>query len=340
MKNQRNVRRRQIVQRCTLQIGMALVCVAGVHAQTAKDAASPNPTAVTIEAFGDFFSGTKPVNTQLSKVFFYRPTSVLAPQPVNIYLDGRYHTSLLRGGFSETCLIPGALAVQSALDDASRQHHGKMEAGQKIQFDAGKTVYLRLQESAYAPPSLQVVNAAIAQAELRNIRRQIHTVSRAKVTRECVDGVEVAAPPAPAPAQVPVPVPKPRADRKFALQTDALFEFGKSELRASGYNAIEILVQKVKNEYRSVERIRVVGYTDAIGPKKLNSKLSEARAMTVAEQIRAGGLSPIKGIQTEGRGPAELVKTECGKEPTPKNKQCHEPNRRVEVVVYGIQNPQ
>lgn len=332
MKNQRNGRLRRIVQRCTLQMAMALTCVAGVHAQTAKDAANPSATPVTIEAFGDLFAGTKPVNSQLSKVFFYRPTSVLAPQPVNIYLDGRYHTSLLRGGFSETCVTPGTLAVQSALDDASRQHHGKMEAGQKIQFDAGKTIYLRLQESAYAPPSLQVMNAAIAQAELRNIRRQIHTVSRAKASRECVDGVEVAAPPAPA--------PKPPADRKFALQTDALFEFGKSELRASGYNAIEILVQKVKNEYRSVERIRVVGYTDAIGPKKLNSKLSEARAMTVAEQIRAGGLSPIKGVQTEGRGAAELVKTECGREPTPKNKQCHEPNRRVEVVVYGIQNPQ
>jgi len=330
MKYQRNWRLEQIVKRPMLQIAMVFACVAGAHAQAGKDAVTSNTTTVNIEAYGDSYSGTKPVNGQLSKAFFYRSASVLSPQPVNIYLDGRYHTSLLRGGFSETCMTPGALAVQSALDDASRQHIGKLEAGQKIQFDAGKTIYLRVQESAYAPPSLQVVNAAIAQAELRNIHRQIHTVSRAKSVKECVDGVEVAA----------IPASKLLADRKFALQADALFEFGKSELRASGYNAIEILVQKVKNEYRSVERIRVVGYTDAVGPKKLNSKLSEARALTVAEQIRAGGLSPSKGIQTEGRGPAELVKTDCGNEPTPKNKQCHEPNRRVEVVVYGNQNPQ
>lgn len=330
MKNQRNGRLRHVVQLRTLQMVMALACMSGVQAQNAKDAAGTHVTSVTIEAFGEAFAGTKPVNGQLSKVFFYRTSAGLAPQPINIYLDGRYHTSLLRGGFSETCVAPSTLAVQSALDDASRQHHGKMEAGQKIQFDAGKTIYLRLQESAYAPPNLQVVNPTIAQAELRNTRRQIHTVSRANAVRECVDGIEVATPPA----------PKPLADRKFALQADALFEFGKSELRASGYNAIEILVQKVKNEYRSVERIRVVGYTDAIGPQKLNMKLSQARAMTVAEQIRAGGLSPIKGIHTEGRGAAELVKTECGKEPSPKNKQCHEPNRRVEVVVYGNQNPQ
>jgi OOP family OmpA-OmpF porin len=114
-----------------------------------------------------------------------------------------------------------------------------------------------------------------------------------------------------------------------------LFEFGKAELRASGYNAIEIMVQKVKSEFKSVERIRVVGYTDAIGPKKLNRKLSQERAITVAEQIKAGGVNPTKGIQTEGRGALELVKANCDNKPTPKNKQCHAPNRRVEIIVLG-----
>ncbi|MGV0960183.1 MAG: OmpA family protein [Limnohabitans sp.] len=287
-------------------------------------------SAVDIEAYGELFTSTKPVSAQLSKVFFYRPAAVWAPQPVNIYLDGRYHTSLLRGGFSETCMLPGTVAVQAVLDDASRQHQGKQEAGQRMQLDAGKTIYLRLQESAYAPPGLQVVNAAAAQMELKNIRRQIHTVSRAKAVRECVDDTQAAA--------TPAPVAKPKPEQKFALETDALFEFGKSEMRAAGYNAIEVLLHKVKTDYRVVERIRVIGYTDAIGPTKLNRKLSEERAITVAEQIRAGGVNPVKSMQTEGRGAAELVKTDCANEPTPKNKQCHAPNRRVEVVVFGVRN--
>lgn len=297
------------------------------HAQAGKDAATSSPS-VNIEAYGDVFAKATPVAGHLSKVLVYRPNTALAPQPVNIYLNGSYHTSLLKGGFSEFCAVPGPFAVQSVLDDAGRQHLGKQDAGQRLQFDAGKTLFLRLQETAYAPPSLQVVNAAAAQMELKNTRRQIHTISRVKAVRDCEDGVEVAALPVAAPV-------KPSPERKYALEADALFEFGKSELRASGYNAIEILVHNVKSEYKSVERIRVIGYTDAIGPNKLNRKLSEDRAITVAEQIRAGGVNPSKGMQTEGRGPAELVKTDCGNQPTPKNKQCHAPNRRVEIVVLG-----
>ena len=316
--------------RLKLAVALLVVCAATAQAQTGKDAATAGTSSVDIEAYGELFASTKPVSAQLSKVFFYRTATVLAPQPVNIYLDGRYHTSLLRGGFSETCMLPGSMSVQSALDDASRQHQGKQEPGQRIQFDAGKTLYLRLQESAYAPPTLQIVNPAAAQVELKNIRRQIHTVSRVKTVRDCVDEIQV--------ATVPPPVVKPKPEQKFALETDALFEFGKSEMRAAGYNAIEILLHKVKTDYRVVERIRVIGYTDAIGPKKLNRKLSEERAITVAEQIRAGGVHPVKSMQTEGRGAAELVKTDCANEPTPKNKQCHAPNRRVEVIVFGVRN--
>ncbi len=306
---------------------MWVASAVAAHAQAGKETANASPS-VNIEAYGEAFTKATPVAGHLSKVLVYRPPSALAPQPVNIYLNGSYHTSLLKGGFSEFCAVPGSFAVQSVLDDASRQHQGKQEAGQRLQFDAGKTLFLRLQESAYAPPSLQVVNAAAAQVELKNTRRQIHTVSRVKAVRECEDGVEVA----PLPVAAPV---KPSPERKYALEADALFEFGKAELRGAGYNAIELLVHNVKSEYTTVERIRVIGYTDAIGPQKLNRKLSEDRALTVAEQIRAGGVNPSKGIQTEGRGPAELVKTNCGNQPTPQNKQCHAPNRRVEIVVLG-----
>jgi OmpA-OmpF porin, OOP family len=300
-----------------------------VWAQTNKDASANTPVNVSIEAYGELFAKATPVAGHLSKVFIYRASAVPTPQPINIYLDGRYHTSLLKGGFSEFCAIPGAVAVQAVLDDASRQHLGKKDSGQRLQFEPGKTLYLRLQESAYAPPSLQLVNAAAAQTELKNVRRQIHTVSRAKAVRECEDGVET-----PVAAAAPV-VAKSEPERKYALEADALFEFSKAELRASGYNAIEIMVQKVKSEFKSVERIRVVGYTDAIGPKKLNRKLSQERAVTVAEQIKAGGVNPTKGIQTEGRGALELVKADCDNKPTPKNKQCHAPNRRVEIIVLG-----
>jgi OmpA-OmpF porin, OOP family len=316
--------------------GLALtvfILTACAQVKTDKEPVSAQTTPVSIEAYGEPFTKSKAVAAQQSKFVVYRSNMVFTSQPINIYLNGSYHTSLLKGGFSEGCLAPGSLSMQTILDDASRQHTGKLEPGQRFQFDGGKTIYLRIQESSLVAPVLQVVNPATAQSELKNTRRQIHTVSRAKALKDCMDAEEVAPL---APVVAAVVVPKNDPEYKYALEADTLFNFGKSELRATGYNVIEGLVQKVKKEYKLVEHIRVEGYTDAIGSKKINDKLSQDRANTVAEQLRAGGLTPSKGIRTVGRGSTELIITECGNTPTQKNKQCQAPNRRVEVLVVGI----
>jgi OOP family OmpA-OmpF porin len=133
----------------------------------------------------------------------------------------------------------------------------------------------------------------------------------------------------------PPAAPKPPVPREYALETDALFEFGKAEIRASGYNAIESLVQRLLQDFSSVERIRVIGFTDPIGSAAFNKKLSQNRADVVAHQIGSRNIPIARGIEAEGRGPIELVKTGCGNKPTPENKLCHAPNRRVMVVITG-----
>jgi OOP family OmpA-OmpF porin len=106
-------------------------------------------------------------------------------------------------------------------------------------------------------------------------------------------------------------------------------------MRASGFNAIENLVQRLRQDYTSVDRIRVVGYTDPIGSVAFNRKLSQERADVVANQIATRNIKTNRGIDTEGRGPIELAKTGCSNTATPENKICHAPNRRVVVVVTG-----
>jgi OOP family OmpA-OmpF porin len=170
--------------------------------------------------------------------------------------------------------------------------------------------------------------AAQTKAEIEATRRQIHTISRAKAALTCGQPAAVA-------VVTPPPPPKPPAPREYALETDALFEFGKAEIRASGYNAIESLVQRLLQDFSSVERIRVVGYTDPIGSAAFNKKLSQQRADVVARQIASRNIPIERGIEAEGRGSIELVKTGCGNTPTPENKICHAPNRRVMVVITG-----
>jgi OOP family OmpA-OmpF porin len=304
------------------------------RAQATSPPESEPATAVTIEPFGARYALAAAAPLQQARIFVYRQGPAAKEEPVNIYLNGRYHTSLLRGGYSEFCAAAGTVAVQAVLADASQMHTGKQGAGQTWTFQSGKTLFLKVQEAG----RLAEVPAEQAQRELSSTAQQIHTVSRAPL-------VEVCQMPAPVLAQAPVvhvpmpvsvlPPPKQTVPRLYALESDALFEFGKAELRASSYNTIEIMAQKLKQDFRSVERIRVVGHSDAIGPAKLNTKLSMERAKVVAQQLQERGLKPTKGFKTEGEGSVHLVKLRCGNKPTPENKLCHAPNRRVEIVVTG-----
>lgn len=281
------------------------------------------PLRITIDPFGEPYTTAAVANVAQTRVYVYRSSQVPNAAPVNIYLNGQYHASLLRGGFTEFCAAPGAVNIKAALDDAARLHLSKLDAGQRLPLAAGQTLFLKVDESKL--PSLLLVSGTEAQTkpEMLDTRRQIHTISRAKTAITCKE-------PAPVVAE-----PKPPVPREYALETDALFEFGKAEIKASGFNAIETLVQRLRQDFSSVERVRVVGYTDPIGSPAFNKKLSQDRADVVARQIASRNLQIERGIETEGRGSIELAKTGCRNTPTAENKLCHAPNRRVVVVITG-----
>jgi OOP family OmpA-OmpF porin len=278
-----------------------------------------------IDSFGEPHTTALAANAAQTRIYVYRSSQVPNDAPVNIYLNGQYHASLLRGGFTEFCAAPGAVNIKAAMDDAARLHLSKLDAGQRLPLTAGQTLFLKVDESKL--PSLLLVSGTEEQTkpEMLGTRRQIHTISRAKAAINCAEPSPVVAKPEP---KTPVP-------REYALETDALFEFGKAEIRASGFNAIEALVQRLRQDFSSVERVRVVGYTDPIGSPAFNRKLSQERADVVARQISSRNLHVERGIQAEGRGSIELAKTGCRNTPTPENKLCHAPNRRVMVVITG-----
>ncbi len=283
-----------------------------------------------IEAYGASFNAPELAPKTQARVYAFRSAEALNPAPINLYINGRYHASLLRGGYTEFCLNPGRVTVQSTLDDAAQLHTGKTQAGQALTAESARVVYLRVTEAA-GGQQWQTLTEPQALADLRRTRRQVHTVSRAPEVQACSTDLA-----APVPMAVPVkPVAKAAPKRDFTLAADALFEFGKAELKPEGVRAIKTLVQQVKQEYSLVERIRVLGYTDAIGPAPLNSKLSAARAHSVAQLLDQNDLHPNRGYITEGRGASELAKLSCKNKPTPENKACHAPNRRVVISVTG-----
>ena len=328
---------------------------AGLQAQTngAPEMPARNAGPASISKFGNKFQTAMAAPERQTRIFIYRQPVTAYANPVNIYLDSRFHTALLGGGYSEFCAAPGAIAIQTGYDDAKKMHQAKESPGQSWALQAGQTLYLRVNETNPADMKLVEIAADPAQQELARTALQTHVLSRAPAAQWCAP-VQTAAPVLSAPvtpgltAKLPVPAEpasltpaatrKTAAPRAYALQSDALFEFGKTELKTSGYNSIEMMAQQLISDFQQVERIRVVGHSDSKGKPKANRALSLARAEVVAHQLRDRSVKALKGFQVEGQGEDSLLKTNCPKKLTPASKLCHAPNRRVEIIVYGARN--
>ncbi len=139
----------------------------------------------------------------------------------------------------------------------------------------------------------------------------------------------VVTPPAPAPAPAPTPVAE-----KVTLSADTLFDFDKSALRSDGKAKLDDLVDKLKAV--DVQTIIDIGYTDRIGSKAYNLKLSERRAETVKAYLVSKGV-PADRILAKGKGKADPVTRpgQCKGHVTRKLIECLQPDRRVEIEVVG-----
>jgi len=191
---------------------------------------------VAIETFGEVYARPAAAASNQAKILIYRAQAMTPQSPANIYLNGQYHTSLLKGGFTEFCLEPGRAALNVVIDDANRQHTGKLELGQNYEMPSGRTLFMRVREMAPGKPQLQYVTSGEAEAEMASARRQIHTVSRAAAVKECAAAQAASATPSPVAAQL--------EPQKVSMQADTLFEFGKAELRNSGYATLDKWVQQ------------------------------------------------------------------------------------------------
>jgi OmpA-OmpF porin, OOP family len=140
------------------------------------------------------------------------------------------------------------------------------------------------------------------------------------------------APPAPAAAAPAEPVTPPAAlaepapapmPQKISLNTDALFNFDKADLRPDAKSELDSLLERVRAA--NIEEISLVGHTDSIGTDEYNMKLSQRRADAVKSYFVSQGM-PAEKIHTEGRGKREPVADN-------KTKEGRQENRRVDVAV-------
>jgi len=145
----------------------------------------------------------------------------------------------------------------------------------------------------------------------------------------------VAPEPPPPPAPLPPP-PKPWV--KVKLEADTLFGFDQDSLQTDGKQALDKLLQELKNV--NVEMIQITGHTDRMGSKAYNEKLSVKRADAVKNYLVQIGGIPANKVTATGVGSSqpETKPGECkGNKQTQALITCLRVDRRVEVDVSGSQ---
>jgi len=140
----------------------------------------------------------------------------------------------------------------------------------------------------------------------------------------------VATTPAPATVVAPPPPPPPPAPvmKKYTLSASELFAFNSAKLGPNQPKLDE--VASTMNANADIASVTIVGYTDRIGSKAYNQKLSEERANSVKAYLEGKGIAASR-LTAVGKGEADPV-VECKDEKKrPALIKCLEPNRRVEI---------
>lgn len=136
----------------------------------------------------------------------------------------------------------------------------------------------------------------------------------------------------------PVAKAPEKVSERLDIAADALFKFDKSaqgDLLPAGKARLDELIAKLNEVYAEIDNIVLIGHTDRLGSEQYNQRLSEQRAETIKEYLRARGIS--SPIEASGRGEAEQV-VACGTATRPSKEltDCLQPNRRVTIEVRGI----
>lgn len=258
-------------------------------------------------------------NAQARVVVFrlQRPNDNYGLMPLNVFVNDSYHASLYPEhqavGLS---LCPGKSTMQITPGTRTSGQSPADIVGTFLtpQLQAGITYFYQIAIDNQGKTLGRWVNADQAREVLSSIDIQTHTVSRVNEVNKC-------------PASI------------YTIGAPALFHLARYDeqgLIPGAEVKLAELSSDINKNYKMISRVVIKGYADPVGTAKNNMLLSEQRAKTIAEKLLSAGLSTTN-ISVEGLGSSSLVVSGCERLKTRQAvSDCNQPNRRVEVEVYGI----
>ncbi|MBP6862192.1 MAG: OmpA family protein [Neisseriaceae bacterium] len=269
------------------------------------------------------FSGAQPhteVVAEKANVVFVRDEAFDDGSAVNVFVGGEYLASLLPGAYKQAQVCPDNQKLVAIHTDVKDRYLTKAHGGQLYALTPEKTTYLRVAQNSNGQPHFLAMTAEEVAAAKGQLKQQVHTLPRVDEAKACA--------------------PTPKKLKQITLEAGALFAFDKSDyanMLPKGKQEIKRVAEAILSEQAQISRIDVIGYTDPDGEAQYNQALSAQRASSVKQALVASGLKADM-VQAEGRGETQLVVDDCGAKHATKRADrlaCNQPNRRVEIILYG-----
>jgi OOP family OmpA-OmpF porin len=271
-----------------------------------------------IEILGRVFNMPLRVGEDQARVVFYRTQQDALPGATSVFVNGEYHASIVRGGYSELCISPGPAEFGSRQMQAGARPKDPYDTISAMQVPGGRTQYLKVHVVG-GRPVLRNMSEEQALRELDELRLQMHTISRVDAAQACREVI------------------KPEM-YEVELGADALFAFDRSSLDAllpEGRMSLDRLIEQLREQNIQVQRMHAIGHADPLGTAAHNERLAQDRAQTVIQYLQSNGLDRAL-MSSEGLGARQPVVDSCGRRPTPEAIRCNQPNRRVVLRITGI----
>lgn len=250
---------------------------------------------------------------------FYRAGDDGIDVPVNVFVNGRYQASLLANTFSARAVCADKQALGVSLSHADGFEPVRVSARETL--PVGEMAFFKVANNVAGQPEIVRVSPNIARADLAGTKMLTHTLSRtpAAANLNCQALVLQTA--------------------NFSAST--LFGFNEYEyegIRESANESLMQLSQKINELGESrVQKVVVAGHTDPEGADDYNLALSHKRAITIQAALQKMGRVSVP-IEAVGLGERELKVDNCATlhpRDAAARHVCNQPNRRVEVTVYG-----
>lgn len=230
----------------------------------------------------------------------------------NIAIDGRFHTSLQPGHYSETIVCPGTHEITAQLTGAKT--NSLPAVAQRHILNDQSTHYFAVDVSdTTQQPTIRPLSMDEATLLLADSTQQTHQLDR--VVSECEGEQQVAlepivpvAPPTTPVTTTPTSTPASNVEAiavDMPITLDVLFDFDSSRIKATYYPRLAEMAQFMTANPNTTAVIE--GHTDSKGPANYNLTLSKARANAVKTYLLQEYGIDAKRLTTTGYGESQPV---------------------------------